>query len=125
MRQIVMEEDKSFSEINEEIEDNYQPHIPGIPFNVLFRYLNDQDGGFTEIYYYTPDESDIFWALECPSLEYIIEGFDYEFEDDKWYVIEGMTVQYNMDYWGEVDEEWNYKKIRLATKEEIKAERLV
>lgn len=125
MKEIVMEADDNFIESIEDIEDDYQPPKPGIPFKVLFRYLKDEDGEFTEIYDYTPDESDIFWALEGPGLEYIIEGFDYKFEDDTWYVIEGLTVVYHTDYWGEVDEEWNYDNIRLATQEEIEAERLV
>lgn len=97
----------------------------GTPGRVLFRYDEDDEGAFYEVYD-SDDDTDVYWAYEGIGLDYVIsEYISFPFQADRWYVIEGLTVNYSKDYEGEVDEEWTYEKVRPATKEEIENESLV
>jgi hypothetical protein len=90
------------------------------PLSILFRGYRDKVRSRriygTEEYAYSGNR-DISECLDGVGLTYMLEMYDGKRVG--WWVIEGLTVDYHKDYYGEVDEEWHWTRMRRATIPEI------
>lgn len=108
-----------------EEEDDAPPSYSD-PGRILFRWYRDpelsQTGWSAEVYDYDSGSS-LLWLGEGLGISYGLENH-LDLEQEGWYVAEGVTGSTHKDYYGEVDEEWDFGIIRYATETEIETRTL-
>jgi hypothetical protein len=109
--------------VKDDLDNDYQLPSYNTPGKIIFEIYDIDQSAYSHRYLieYAWDELDTstFWINESIGLDYWINEH-VNLDQCGWYVIEGITGSVYKDYWGEADEEWDFKLCRYATEQEIK-----